>query len=217
MDRPGTAVEGMREPAEGLRSRERLVVELASAVKMNQFGLPARLSPESLPLVEGWKKSIEETPGFLSHVEANVNKALSLIDKAERGQKVEMRPIEVKEEKPSESVNAKVTMIQDDDRKWALYIKPEGEKGLAMYPDKADLGRFFALAKQGGEKFEALRQELAQKYYRGPPSGTGAEILLPGHLTSGDEGGSLLQQGEGRGPVRRPACEYHPAEAQAWN
>jgi hypothetical protein len=165
MDRPGTAVEGMREPAEGLRSRERLVVELASAVKMNQFGLPARLSPESLPLVEGWKKSIEETPGFLSHVEANVNKALSLIDKAERGQKVEMRPIEVKEEKPSETVNAKVSMIQDDDRKWALYIKPEGEKGFAMYPDKADLGRFFALAKQGGEKFEALRQELAQKYY----------------------------------------------------
>ena len=165
MDRPGTAVEGMREPAEGLRSRERLVVELASAVKMNQLGLPARLSPESLPLVEGWKKSIEETPGFLSHVEANVNKALSLIDKAERGQKVEMRPIEVKEEKPSETVNAKVSMIQDDDRKWALYIKPEGEKGFAMYPDKADLGRFFALAKQGGEKFEALRQELAQKYY----------------------------------------------------
>ena len=76
-----------------------------------------------------------------------------------------MRPIEVKEEKPSETVNAKVSMIQDDDRKWALYIKPEGEKGFAMYPDKADLGRFFALAKQGGEKFEALRQELAQKYY----------------------------------------------------
>ena len=76
-----------------------------------------------------------------------------------------MRPIEVKEEKTSETVNAKVSMIQDDDRKWALYIKPEGEKGFAMYPDKADLGRFFALAKQGGEKFEALRQELAQKYY----------------------------------------------------
>ena len=54
-----------------------------------------------------------------------------------------MRPIEVKEEKPSETVNAKVSMIQDDDRKWALYIKPEGEKGFAMYPDKADLGRFY--------------------------------------------------------------------------
>ena len=63
----------MREPAEGLRSRERLVVELASAVKMNQLGLPARLSPESLPLVEGWQKSIRENPVFLSHVEMNVN------------------------------------------------------------------------------------------------------------------------------------------------
>ena len=73
MDRPGTTVDGMREPAEGLRSRERLVVELASAVKMNQLGLPARLSPESLPLVEGWQKSIRENPVFLSHVEMNVN------------------------------------------------------------------------------------------------------------------------------------------------
>ena len=165
MDRPGTAVDGLRDPAQVHSDRERLVVELASAVKMNQLGLPASLSPESLPLVDGWKKSLEENPRFLDGIEADVNRAVSLIDKAERGEKVEMRPIEVREEKPSETVNAKIAMIQDDDKRWALFIKPEGEKGFAVYPEKEDLGRFFGLAKQGGEKFDAFRQELAQKYY----------------------------------------------------
>ena len=165
MDRPGTAVEGLRSPTESHQTRERLVVELASAVKMNQLGLSAKLSPESIPLVDGWKKCINENPRFLDGIEADVNKAVSLIAKAERGEKVEMRPIEVLEEKQAETVKAKLSMVQDDDGKWALYIKPEGEKGFAVYPEKADVGRFFALAKQGGEKNAAFRQELAQKYY----------------------------------------------------
>jgi len=165
MDRPGTAVEGLRSPTESHQTRERLVVELASAVKMNQLGLSAKLSPESIPLVDGWKKSINENPRFLDGIEADVNKAVSLIAKAERGEKVEMRPIEVREEKQAETVKAKLSMVQDDDGKWALYIKPEGEKGFAVYPEKADVGRFFALAKQSGDKYAAFRQELAQKYY----------------------------------------------------
>ena len=165
MDRPGTAVEGMRDPAEALRNRERLVVELASAVKMNQFGLPARLSPESLPLVDGWKKSLAENPRFLDSIEADVNRAVSLIDKAQRGEKVEMRPIEVREENPSETVKAKLSMVQDDDGKWALYIKPEGEKGFAFYPLKADVGRFFAAVKAGEEQGKETLKDLAQKYY----------------------------------------------------
>ena len=165
MDRPGTAVEGLRTPSEALGNRERLIVELASAVKMNQLGLPARLSPESKELVDGWKKSLDENGAFLTNIEANVNKALSIIAKAERGEKVEMRPIEVREEKPSETVSAKLTMLQDDAGKWALYLKPEGEKGFAVYPDKADVGRFFYAVKNGTDKDGKLKQELAQKYY----------------------------------------------------
>lgn len=165
MDRPGTEIEGLREPSEALRSRERLVVELASAVKMNELGLPAKLSPESLPLVDGWKKSLRENPVFISHLEANVTKALSIISKAERGQKVELRPVEKQEAQQTEKISAKLNMVQDDAGKWALYIKPEGEKGFAIYPEKADVGRFFAMAKEGGEKNAAFRQDLAQKYY----------------------------------------------------
>ena len=164
-DRPGTAVEGMRTPAESHRNRERLVVELATAVKMNQLGLPARLSPESIPLVEGWKKSLEENPRFIEGVEADVNKAIGMIAKAERGEKIELRPVERREEKQSETVNAKLSMVQDDAGRWALFIKPEGEKEFAMYPDKHDTGRFFAMAKKGGEENETFRKALAAKYY----------------------------------------------------
>ena len=167
MDRPGTAVDGLRNPAEVHRDRERLVVELASAVKMNQLGLPlpARLSPESTKLVDGWKKSLEENPRFMDGIEADVNRAVSMIYKAERGEKVELRPIEVREEKPSETVSAKLSMLQDDEGKWAMFIRPEGEKGFAMYPDKADLGRFFNAMRNGGDKDGKVRQELVQKYY----------------------------------------------------
>ena len=165
MDRPGTAVDGLRNPAEVHRDRERLVVELASAVKMNQLGLPARLSPESVKLVDGWKKSLEENPRFMDGIEADVNRAVAMIYKAERGEKVELRPIEVRDEKPSETVSAKLSMVQDDEGKWAMFIRPEGEKGFAMYPDKSDLGRFFNAMRNGGDKDGKVRQELVQKYY----------------------------------------------------
>ena len=165
MDRPGTAVDGLRNPAEVHRDRERLVVELASAVKMNQLGLPARLSPESAKLVDGWKKSLEENPRFMDGIEADVNRAVAMIYKAERGEKVELRPIEAREEKPSETVSAKLSMVQDDEGKWAMFIRPEGEKGFAMYPDKSDLGRFFNAMRNGGDKDGKVRQDLVQKYY----------------------------------------------------
>lgn len=162
-DRPGTAVEGLRDPAESHRVRERLVVELASAVKMNELGLPARLSPESLPLVESWKKSLEN-PRFVEGIEADVNRAAGMIAKAERGEKVGLRPIETRSEQQSETVSAKQSMVQDDAGKWALHIKPEGEKGFAVYPLKADVGRYFAAVKAGGEMDMATLRDLAQKY-----------------------------------------------------
>ncbi len=162
-DRPGTAVEGLRDPAESHRVRERLVVELASAVKMNELGLPARLSPESLPLVESWKKSLEN-PRFVEGIEADVNRAAGMIAKAERGEKVGLRPIETRSEQHSETVSAKLSMVQDDAGKWALHIKPEGEKGFAVYPLKADVGRYFAAVKAGGEMDMATLRDLAQKY-----------------------------------------------------
>ena len=95
-----------------------------------------------------------------------MNNAVNMIAKAERGVKIEKKDMPVQQEEVSSKVSATVNMIQGDDKKWALYIKPEGEKGFAVYPEKEDVGRFFGSAKKnGGAPDEGLRQELAQKYY----------------------------------------------------
>ena len=89
-----------------------------------------------------------------------------MIAKAERGEKVEKTPTLEPAEAQTDTVNAKVVMLRDDENHWALYIKPEAEKGFAVYPDKADVNRFFVTAKQGNDLLtEKVRQELAQKYY----------------------------------------------------
>lgn len=58
-----------------------------------------------------------------------------------------------------------VQMVKDDKERWALYIKPEGRDGFAVYPDKGDLNQFFTTLKQSMDNIENVRVELAQKYY----------------------------------------------------
>lgn len=55
-------------------------------------------------------------------------------------------------------------MIQDDKKRWALYIKPENGEGYSIYPDKEDVNRFFATLKQSLDNIEKVRLELAHKY-----------------------------------------------------
>ena len=166
LGRPGVQMEGGKQPSESQSDRERLVVELASAVKMNQLGLPARIADENQPLIEKWGKSLRDNPRFIDALEIDVNNAVSMIAKAERGEKVEKKELPVRQQEHSAKISATVNMIQDDDKRWALFIKPEGEKGFAVYPEKDDVGRYFGSArKNGGVPDEGLRQELAQKYY----------------------------------------------------
>ena len=56
-------------------------------------------------------------------------------------------------------------MIQDDEKRWALYIKPEGKPGYSVYPNKDDLNRFFTTLKQAMQNISTVRSELAGKYY----------------------------------------------------
>ena len=60
---------------------------------------------------------------------------------------------------------SQVQMIQDDKNRWALYIKPEGQNGYSIYPDKADINQFFSTLKQSMDNFEAVKMELANKYH----------------------------------------------------
>ena len=164
LGRPG-AVEGGYSPTEAQTQREKLVVELASAVKMNQFGLPARIADENIPLIDKWKESLEKNPRLMDGLEAEVNNALAMLYKAEHGVKIEKSNEPVRQEAQGDKINAKLLMVQDDDGKWAMYVKPESEKGFAIYPDSGDIGRFFAASKMEEASGTRIKAQLAQKYY----------------------------------------------------
>lgn len=64
-------------------------MEVASGIKMLELGLPARLSDKSLELVDYWNRELKENPNLVDALESDVNNALEVIHKAERGEKIE--------------------------------------------------------------------------------------------------------------------------------
>ena len=56
---------------------------------MLELGLPARLSDKSLELVDYWNRELKENPNLVDALESDVNNALEVIHKAERGEKIE--------------------------------------------------------------------------------------------------------------------------------
>ena len=285
--REGMVMKNGMPPSDDAVKQERLVVEIASGIKMLELGLPARLSDESLSLVEYWDRELKENPNMIDALESDVNNALEVIRKAERGEKIEYatlrnrkqtsdmqdqlpkhyfvadelrkRPdkdkktivlvidpvsksadvilpagasLEVDNEIPGmnkarigralrregietvrffnpdgalgyrpddkyfaekqvslarlnnwvlevlSTLNVspavkranevgfdKIQMIQDDKNRWALYIKPEHQRGYSIYPDKEDINRFFSTLKQSMDNIDKVRMELAHKYY----------------------------------------------------
>lgn len=166
MSRSGVEMENGKSPLDNMIQREKLVNELTSAVTLNRMGLPARIAPENIQLIEAWQKALRENPTFLDALEADVNNSISMISRAENGEKIMKAPSLEPVDTQSDTVSAKVVMLRDDDNQWALYIKPENEKGFAVHPDKEDINRFFVTTKQGDDLVtERVRQDLAQKYY----------------------------------------------------
>ena len=87
--REGMVMQGGKAPSEDAVKYERLVAELAAGVKMMDFGLPAKMSEDSLPLVEYWTQELQENPTLLEAIETDVNNAVEVMRKAERGEKIE--------------------------------------------------------------------------------------------------------------------------------
>ena len=191
--RPGVELPNGKMPQQDTVSRERLVVELASAIKMQEMGMTARLSPESQALVPEWSKAMKDDPCYLDSVAMSVNSALDVIAKAERGEKVEYASVrnEHQTAELAESIGQKgkvaianVQMLKDDNNRWAIYIKPEEKAGFSLYPERDDLNRFFTTIKNGPEEaIEKLRAELAQKYYAMGTSNPQLKVDLFGHDT----------------------------------
>ena len=132
---------------------------------MNQLGLPARIADENIPLIDKWKESLEKSPRLMDGLEAEVNNALAMLNKAEHGVKIEKTNETARQETQNDRISAKLMMVQDDEGKWAMYVKPENEKGFAIYPESGDIGRFFAASKMEDAVGDRIKSQLAQKYY----------------------------------------------------
>ncbi len=87
--REGMVMKSGMAPSEDAVRQERLVVEVASGIKMLELGLPARLSDTSLTMVDYWRRELKENPNLMDALESDVNNALEVIGKAERGEKIE--------------------------------------------------------------------------------------------------------------------------------
>lgn len=87
--REGMVMKNGVPPTEDAVKQERLIVEIASGIKMLELGLPARLSDDSIKLAEYWNRELKENPCLIDIIESDVNNTLDVIRKAERGEKIE--------------------------------------------------------------------------------------------------------------------------------
>ena len=115
--------------------QERLIVEVASGIKMLELGLPARLSEESLKTVEYWNRELQENPLMMAAIESDVNNALEVIRKAERGEKIEYATIrnrrqtsDMRAELPKHHAMDKkiIIVVRDNAAKTADVVLPAG-------------------------------------------------------------------------------------------
>lgn len=195
LSRQGTNIEGAKGPTESQAVREKLIVELASAVKMAQFGLPAKISYSNLPLIDSWKELIQAQPHFVDAIEAEVNNSLSMMSRAEQGEKVGMTPVLQTENSETEDISAQLFMLKDEQSRWMLFLKPEDGNGFAIYPDKEDVNQFFVSSHQGKAPLvERVRQELAQKYYNLAQAHPELKVNLMGASQQEDVDSSLIER-----------------------
>lgn len=136
LSRAGMTTKSGLAPLEDAIKQERLIVELASGVKMMELGLPARLSNESLRMVDFWNRELKENPSLVDAVERDVNNALEMIRKAERGERVgytSIRNQQQENEKQADMpkhyyVAEEIGKHPDKESKMVVVVKDEGNK-----------------------------------------------------------------------------------------
>ena len=87
--REGMVMKNGVPPTEDAVKQEHLISEIASGIKMLEMGLPARLSDENIKMGDYWSRELKENPCLIDAIESDVNNALEVIRKAERGEKIE--------------------------------------------------------------------------------------------------------------------------------
>lgn len=88
--REGMTISNGKISPEDAEKQERLIVEVATAVKLQELGIAAKLSPESMKMTDYWSRELRENPCLVDIIEKDVNNAVDMLHKAERGEKIEL-------------------------------------------------------------------------------------------------------------------------------
>ena len=147
LNREGMNSRGAKAPGEDARKYESLVREVATAAKMQELGLPAKLSGEGMRNLEYWKRELKEDPCLMDAIERDVNNALDMIHQAERGEKVEKRQFNAQDKNSAKTLIPKHYYVADeiktlpnkDTKEMVIVRDAENKKADVVLPAGASL------------------------------------------------------------------------------
>ena len=177
LGREGLSVNGVKTPSKVQQHMEMLVEELASAHRMLELGITAKMRPQTVELLPNIISELKADPTMVQKVLHDVNRTVGMIKKAENGEKIKLI------EKPSEkrqqawasqfpidkvpSTFTQISMLKDDEGKWTLAAKPENARTFAVHPSREDVSLYFDMMKNDHDETHVneFKTQFAQKYY----------------------------------------------------
>lgn len=177
LGREGLSVDGVKTPSEVQQHMEMLVEELASAHRMLELGMTAKMRPQTVEQLPNIISELKANPTMAQKVLHDVNRTVGMIKKAENGEKIKLI------EKPSEkrqqawasqfpidkvpSTFTQISMLKDDEGKWTLAAKPENAHTFAVHPSREDVCLYFDMMKNDHDETHVneFKTQFAQKYY----------------------------------------------------
>ena len=177
LGREGLSVDGVKTPSEVQQHMEMLVEELASAHRMLELGMTAKMRPQTVEQLPNIISELKADPTMAQKVLHDVNRTVGMIKKAENGEKIKLI------EKPSEkrqqawasqfpidkvpSTFTQISMLKDDEGKWTLAAKPENARTFAVHPSREDVSLYFDMMKNDHDetRVNEFKTQFAQKYY----------------------------------------------------
>lgn len=177
LGREGHSIDGVKTPSEVQQHIEMLVKELASAHRMLELGMTAKMRPQTVEQLPNIISELKADPTMAQKVLHDVNRTVGMIKKAENGEKIKLI------EKPSEkrqqawasqfpidkvpSTFTQISMLKDDEGKWTLAAKPENAHTFAVHPNREDVSLYFDMMKNDHDETHVneFKTQFAQKYY----------------------------------------------------
>lgn len=177
LGREGLSVDGVKTPSEVQQHMEMLVEELASAHRLLELGMTAKMRPQTVEQLPNIISELKANPTMAQKVLHDVNRTVGMIKKAENGEKIKLI------EKPSEkrqqawasqfpidkvpSTFTQISMLKDDEGKWTLAAKPENAHTFAVHPSREDVSLYFDMMKNDHDETHVneFKTQFAQKYY----------------------------------------------------